>query len=187
MIPDIVAEQVRKNHYTHSVPSGASHGFMIDGVCVIYSIPANYRASRWLIGSDNEVWELTRLWAEDGHPHDALTHAIAESVKLFKKAEPGVKALLSYADPNQGHHGGVYRAASWAFLGASKETRGYLSPDGTPVSRRVFHTGRKHLNAAGIAQAGFTQIRVKPKLRFAKGLTRQARALIRAHPENETR
>lgn len=52
---------------------------------------------------------------------------------------PACQALVSYADPLHGHHGGVYQAASWLYVGRSINPLGYMTPDGQVYARRSFH------------------------------------------------
>ena len=165
-------------HYTHSFPSGKSEVFEFDDVVVVFSIPANRHISRFLLGKPNVVWELSRLWAEDGHPPNALTQAISRGTGAFRKLYPDVEALVSYADPNVGHTGGVYRAASWTFLGSCEETRAYRGPGGEIVSRRAFHSGKHALRKDEILAKGFVQLKLPGKLRFARGLTHSARKTL---------
>ena len=81
--------------------------------------PANKNIANFLLGWPGNVWELARLWAPDGHAKNLLTQAISAAVALICKLE-SPDALVSYADPNAGHKGGVYRAASWLYSGRSK-------------------------------------------------------------------
>ena len=48
----------------------------------------------------------------------AISHAVQRLVELERP-----DAVVSYADPNVGHLGGVYRAASWVDHGQSDESR----------------------------------------------------------------
>jgi hypothetical protein len=123
-------------------------------------------------------WELSRLWAPDSHEKNLLTLAIAESVKAFCKIETDCEVLVSYADPNQSHSGGIYRAASWMFTGTSEETRYYVSPAGQSVARRKFHSSRKFLIKSEIEALGYREETRPGKLRFARGLTRPARKIL---------
>lgn len=166
------------NHYTKSVPSGKSTYITYGSVIVVFSIPANRNISRWLLGRDNVVWELSRLWAPDDHAPNLLTQALAAATRLFRQMYPEVEALISYADPNVGHLGGVYRAASWKYMGQCEENRAYRSASGDVVSRRAFHSGRKALRKAEIEALGFVQLKMPGKHRFAKGLTRRAKKQI---------
>lgn len=174
---DWAEEMVTKNHYAHSVPSGKSHYFLVGDAIYVFSIPANQHIGFFLLGNDRPVWELSRMWAPDGHT-TILTAGLAEAISGFRRCEPTVVALVSYADPNQGHEGGIYRAASWVYTGQSDEGRAYLSEEGQTVPRRKFHSGDKAMVKAEIEAQGYTQVAAPGKHRFAKGLTAASRKVI---------
>jgi len=73
---DFAAEVIRRNHYTHSVPSGKSHYVAFKDCIVVWSIPANKNIASFILGWAGNVWELARLWAPDGHEKNLLTQAI---------------------------------------------------------------------------------------------------------------
>ena len=53
--------------------------------------------------------------------------------KWLKKHSPGLRLVISYADEEQGHHGGIYQAMGWIYVGRSQG------------SIEFFHEGRwKH-------------------------------------------
>lgn len=163
-----------ERHYTHSIPSGKSYYFYHDGAIVIFAIPANPHVSRFLTGECNRVWDLARLWAPDGHRHNLLTEAIAVTTRELRRLEPHCLALVSYADPDAGHMGGVYRAASWLYLGRT-EQRAWQTPDGQIIPRRKFHSGNSHINKAEIEALGYVEVRRAGKYRFVRGLTKRMR------------
>jgi hypothetical protein len=172
-------ETIRQQHYTRSVPSGKRRVYVYEGAIVVFAIPANRNISRWLLGEDNRVWELARLWAADGHRANLLTEAIAHAARQLRIDQPEVEALVSYADPNAGHHGGVYRAGSWAYLGQCEESRNYRRlSDGHILPRRAFHSGSKGMRKAEIEALGFKEIKLPGKHRYARGLTRKARRAV---------
>lgn len=173
-----VARQIiRDNHYTRCVPSGKSHYYRFEDAIVVYSIPANRFASRAVLGVDGRVWELTRLWAPDGHAANLLTRAIAHTARDVARIER-LDAIVSYADPNAGHHGGVYQAASWTYQGQSTEGRGYVDASGHMHARRKFHSGGTHMNKAEIEASGFRQVKLSGKHRYARGFTKLATRII---------
>lgn len=169
---------IETHHYTHSVPSGKSHYVMYDRAVVCWAIPANKNIGRFLLGRDAVVWELSRLWAPDGHRRNLLTEAIAYAVRILVTLEdPDI--LVSYADPNVGHSGGVYRAASWIFLGQCDESRTYRDHHGHVIARRAFHSGSRGMTKQQILDAGYIQLRLPGKFRFAKPLSRKVRRELR--------
>lgn len=167
------------HHYLHSVPSGKSWYFDVDCAVVCYSIPANKNIARFLLGEELTVLELSRLWAPDGHEPNLLTRAISQSLKQLRFAVPELSAVVSYADPNVGHTGGVYRAASWIYTGQTTEPRYYKTASGQTVARRKFHSGNRQLTASEIELAGYTMTSLPGKHRYAHGLTSIARKLLR--------
>lgn len=170
---------IEMNHYTRSIPSGKSHWFLIRGVIVCFSIPANKNIGGFLLKRKCVCWELARLWAKDGHPRNAMTQAIRLASEAMKRIEPAVEVLVSFADPNVGHEGFVYRAASWIYAGRSEESRAYQK-DGRIYPRRSFHSGSGHgMTKAEIENRGFQQVKRLGKIRFAKGMTAAARRELR--------
>lgn len=163
-----------ENHYTRSVPSGKSHYVGFGDAIIVWSIPANKNIAKFVLGFQGCVWELSRLWAPDGHEKNLLTKAISASVSMLISIE-NPDAVVSYADPNVGHRGGVYRAASWNLDGQSDESRVYVDSQGRMVARRAFHSGRAGLKKAEIEALGYTQLKLPGKLRFVRLLSKRAR------------
>ncbi len=173
-------EIIKKNHYSHSVPSGKSLYFKFNKCFVVYSIPANKNIGRFLLGYDGLVWELTRLWAPDFHEKNLMTQAISKSVSQVKSIVLSMEAIVSYADPNVGHLGGVYRAASWIYTGQSEESRYYIDPKGQTVARRKFHSGRNLLKKSDIEAMGFKEMSRPGKHRYVRCLTRNCLRAVSA-------
>ena len=174
------------NHYLRSIPSGENIFTQCEDAVIIFSRPANPNISNWLLGQDNSVWELSRMWAPDGHRKNLLTEAIAVCTEQFSRAAKRLSsgechALISYADPHVGHKGTVYRAASWQYLGQVEEGRCYVDSTGVVVSRRAFHKSERNLTKAEILALGFSELSRPGKYRFAKGLSGWARRQIKNH------
>lgn len=174
---EVAQFMIEKCHYAHSLPSGKTYYFCAAGAFFAFSIPANKNISSFLLGEPGKVWELARMWASDSHKPNALTQGLAIAVAGLRAIEP-VEALVSYADPNVGHEGHVYRAASWVYLGRSEEGRYYRDAAGQVVSRRKFHSGARSMTKAEIEALGYAELKLPGKHRFARGLTRKARAAV---------
>jgi hypothetical protein len=67
----------------------------------------------------NECVELTRiaLRADHGSP---VSRIVKLALKFLAQSQPGIRLVVSYADQSQGHHGGVYQAGNWAYVGSMK-------------------------------------------------------------------
>jgi hypothetical protein len=59
--------------------------------------------------------ELRRFCMIDDTPRNAESRSIAIMLRILKKQ--GIQRILSYADPNYGHSGTIYRALEFACLG----------------------------------------------------------------------
>jgi hypothetical protein len=172
-----VIEVIRRRHYTASVPSGKSYYVGFGDASVVWSLPANNNLAKFLLGGPGTAWELSRLWAPDGHDPNLLSQAISHAVRIIKELErPDI--LVSYSDPNAGHSGGVYRAASWIYHGRSEESRMYVDSGGKIIPRRAFHSGKSFRRKAEIEALGFREIKLAGKDRFVKPVSRKAKAIF---------
>lgn len=78
-------ETICQNHYTRSVPSGKSHYVQFEDAIVVWTIPANKNIAKFILGWPDNVWELSRLWAPDGHAPNLLTRAISAARAIQPK------------------------------------------------------------------------------------------------------
>jgi hypothetical protein len=80
--------------------------------------------------------------------HQSPVSRIIKIAMLFlKNSNPGLRLLVSYADLTQGHHGGIYQATNWVYVGRSSATPDWYNKAGKKVhDRNVTVTGySKHL------------------------------------------
>lgn len=132
----IAKSLIEKNHYTHSLPSTVrkyalgvfyngndEHTFFDTNEiligCIAYSTPVGFRsASSIAEGLDqHNTLELVRLWIADGYGKNIESYVIGQSFRWLKKNASHIKALVSYADPEQGHNGIIYQATNWLYQG----------------------------------------------------------------------
>lgn len=111
-------------HYSGCMPAGKTvkvgvwEAGKYVGV-VIFSYGANNNAAKSFGLTQWEVCELTRV-ALNVH-QTPVSRIIAIALKLLKKQSPGIRVVFSYADKtNQGHHGGIYQANGWTYVGERK-------------------------------------------------------------------
>jgi hypothetical protein len=172
-----------KYHYTHSIHRGKTHYFKYKNAILSYSIPANNNISTYLLGTKGIVWELSRMYAPNNHEPNLLTKAISLTIKELKKMYPKLDAVISYADPNEGHSGHIYKAASWLYLGQSQETRMYMDNHGNIKSRRSFHSMSKQYTKQEIKDMGYTQVKREGKHRYARAISKRAKKALRNHKD----
>ena len=88
-----------------------------------------------------ECCELTRV-ALAAHA-SSVSRILSIAMKFLKKNNPGLRLIVSFADSNQGHHGGIYQAGGWVYSGKSAAKNDYIGPDGKKyLSRQVAESGK---------------------------------------------
>jgi len=129
---------VKRFHYSRRMPSniqcvatwhregGLFGDFGEAYAACIFSIPP----TRW----SEDLLELARLVR---HPDAqcSLTGLIASAAKFINRTKQA-DLLVSFADATQGHHGGIYQAASWNYDGQRDAVMDGLIVDGAFVSGR---------------------------------------------------
>jgi len=105
-------------HYSGCMPAGKTLkiGVWEDGDytgVVIYSWGSAPNIGEPYGLNQTEVCELTRV-ALDDHV-TPVTRILSVSRKLLTDRSPGVRLVVSYADPEQDHDGTIYQADNWIY------------------------------------------------------------------------
>lgn len=111
-------------HYSKTMPIGklCKIGVWEDSKfigCVMYGLGANRQMASALCDPEHAC-ELVRI-ALSSHK-SPVSRIVSISLAMLRKKCPKLKVIVSYADKRQGHHGGVYQAGGWAFIGESQKT-----------------------------------------------------------------
>jgi hypothetical protein len=109
-------------HYTGRLPGGklATLGVWEDGAfvgAVVFGSGATPMLHRPFSVDPEAVCELVRV-ALDSH-QTPVSRVLAIATKMLRRAMPNLRLVVSFADSAQGHHGGIYQAAGWVYLGAA--------------------------------------------------------------------
>jgi len=98
------------------------------GVCV-YTRPAGVSAAqKYYPEAPDRCLELRRLCLIDDTPKNAESFFIAKTLRWLKKYTEW-EYVISYADPEQGHTGTIYRASNFHYHGMTSGSS-YLLVDG---------------------------------------------------------
>jgi hypothetical protein len=125
---DAAAYACKNWHYSKTVPVARS---VYLGVweqqtfigAVIFSWGANHRIGLPFGLTQTEVCELVRVALRK---HTApVSRIVALALKFLHKQSPKIVLVVSYADPAEGHIGGIYQAGNWAYLGKTSESFEY--------------------------------------------------------------
>lgn len=128
-------------HYSRTMPAGkiakigAWENDRFIG-CVLFSWGASAKLAQSFGLDIPECVELVRV-ALDQH-HAPVTQIVARAIRMLHEHSPGVRLIVSFADPNVGHHGGIYQAGNWIFAGTSQPSEAIRLPTGQIVHRRPY-------------------------------------------------
>ena len=168
-------------HYSGSLPVGklVKVGVWEDSAfigCVLFAWGANKSLGSPYGLAMTECCELVRI---------ALTNHVSEvsrvtslAIKFLKKQSPGLKLIVSFADPSAGHHGGIYQAGNWVYTGPCSPTFEYRL-NGQRLNKRAF-TGNQFgkVGSRSSIPSGAVRTTVPGKHRYLYPLIKEMRAKI---------
>ena len=131
-------------HYSKSIPVpplvkvGAWENEKFIGV-VIFSRGASSNLLAPYNLKQDEGCELTRV-ALNKHL-SPVTKIIKLAISFLKKKNPKLKLIVSFADPQYGHHGGIYQAGNWIYNGDTAPSVEYWYNNKRFHSRQVSEKG----------------------------------------------
>lgn len=143
-------------HYSKCMPSSklVKFGVWEHGVykgCVLFGRGANHHIGDPYGLTQTQVCELVRIALRT---HAAPVSRIAAiAVRLLRQSSPGIRLVISYADPAYGHHGGVYQAMGWVYTGTS-QAQGACLIDGRVEHKRTVSS--LHGSIAGMGRTAAT-------------------------------
>jgi hypothetical protein len=92
--------------------------------CLVFADGANNNMLRPYGLQYHEGCELVRV-ALTKHKTQ-VTRLISISFIFLKQKFPEFRLILSYADPDQGHHGGIYQGGNWIYAGQTEPADEYI-------------------------------------------------------------
>lgn len=95
---------------------------------VIFSRGANNNLLKPFGLLATEGCELTRV-ALTAH-ESPVSRVVRMAMQFLKRNSPELRLVVSFADPSEGHHGGIYQAGNWTYTGRQPATVEYIAPDG---------------------------------------------------------
>lgn len=109
-------------HYSKAMPSGKliKYGVWEDekfiGV-VLYGRGANSHLGKPYNLDQTEICELVRVAL---YKHKTtVSQIVAKTLSMLKESNPLIRLVVSFADTEQNHKGGIYQAGNWIYLGKS--------------------------------------------------------------------
>jgi len=129
-------------HYSRSLPSSKTARIGVWETskfigAIVFAWGANLRLSGEFGLKMTECAELCRV-ALTRH-ETPVSRIVTIAVKMLKGTMPGIRLIVSYADPEQGHVGKIYQAMGWIYVGESKGPGGMMLK-GKPTHRRTINS-----------------------------------------------
>ena len=124
--------------------------------------------------------ELSRIAM--GKHSASVSRIIRIALMLLTRAQPGLRLIVTYADPSAGHHGGVYQAGGWIYCGKSSKDFMYRDAAGVEHhSRQASASGTKMSRGKlthVIKTGDCVKIPLEPKHRYLMPLDADMRAKV---------
>lgn len=140
---------VEKWHYSKSLPPppmlhiGAWEDRRFIG-CVLFARGATGELMTPYGLKSTEGCELVRI-ALTRH-RTSVSRVVAIALRLLKQSNPGLRLVVSFADPAQGHYGGIYQAGGWIYAGQTAGSSMYRDASGKLWHERMISpTGKKRV------------------------------------------
>lgn len=107
-------------HYSETMPTGrlvhlgAWDADQFVGA-IIFGRGASVPLYKSLNLTQTELCELVRVaFTEHAQP---ITWYVARALEILKQTSPTLRAVVSFADPEEGHDGTIYQAGNWIYTG----------------------------------------------------------------------
>lgn len=144
------AEYACKNfHYSKCIPVGKLvkvgvwEGGKYIGV-VLYGRGANKSLGEPFGLTQTQCVELVRVALTQHKTPVSRIMSIAH--KFLKKSNPDIRLIVSFADTEQGHHGGIYQANNWIYNGLTNSADEYMYKGKRWHGRAFRKSHGSHLN-----------------------------------------
>ena len=148
-LPSTIRWFVEEYHYSHSIDGVrvsccfvVTYNSKIVGG-LIYGRTATTAWKRYGV-TEHEVLELRRLVLLDRCGKNSESRVIGWTLRLIAKNLKEVKVVISYADPNHGHTGIIYRASNFEYHGQTNTDTAYLFNGKTYHSRTLRNKYKGH-------------------------------------------
>jgi hypothetical protein len=175
-------------HYSRSMPAGknislgAWEGDQFIGAVIFGRGVCNHLVHQFGL-STLEGCELVRVALRD---HSApASRIVSIALRLLKRQSPGIRLVVSFADPAEGHHGGIYQAGGWVYSGVTGYKQGF-SVAGRRVTDRLVS---QKVREGKWRRADLTPVPSPQKYRYLMPLDAEMRAriapLAKPYPKRE--
>lgn len=145
-------------YYSRSMPTPpvVKIGAWEDGKyigCVLFSRGGNNNMLKPFGLEIAQGAELTRVALTEHRSY--VTEIVSLAIKAMKASNPGLRLIISYADPNKAHIGRIYQAGNWIYTGQTSQDAAYIDKAG-----RRWHS--RQVSSTGVSRQ-YGELRLVPK------------------------
>jgi hypothetical protein len=143
-------------HYSRTMPKskivhvGAWENDQFVGA-VLFNVSANNNIGKPYGLKMTEVCELVRV-ALTNHV-SPVSQIVSRAIKMLKLQSPGLRLIVSFADPEHFHVGGIYQAMNWCYAGMTMPADEWIVNGKRWHGRALRHEKPAHLTTAQAAKA----------------------------------
>lgn len=172
-------------HYSKAIPAGklvkiaVYENALFCGV-IIFSRGASPNLLTRYHLAQTEGCELTRI-ALRSHIYP-VTQMVAIALQMLRTHYATMRLIVSFADPEQGHVGGIYKAGNWIYTGTSGETVEYFVEGRWQHVRNSYHKVKGH-NVLTRKRKG----KYRYVMPLDKEIKRMAQTLAVPYPKSQAR
>lgn len=172
-------------HYSKSIPVpplfkiGVWENGKYIGV-IIFSRGASNNLLKPYGLKQTEGCELTRVALKK---HESpVSKMLSIAIKILKKQNRNLKLIVSFADPFEKHHGGIYQAGNWIYVGKSSKSIQFIDKNGKKwhprqVSPKGFNIQQGNIRRT-VKPVNCKKIQRPGKHRYLMPLTKEMRKKI---------
>lgn len=117
-----------------------------------------------------DCWELTRLCVPYYVVRPFTIKFLNMCIDYIKENHPEIKELISFADPNVGHDGAIYRMAGWKKEGYTNPSYCYFDPNINQLKHKSYCRRIKGIDKTELELAnerGLIKINLLPKKKYS--------------------
>ena len=166
-------------HYSKTLPVGKmvkvgawEHGKFIGVVIFCWGMNRSLGSPYGL--DITECCELVRVALG---AHDApVSRIMSLALRFLRQQSPGLRLVVSFADPAEGHHGGIYQATNWIYAGRTAPSFEWRH-NGRRLNKRAY-TGHNFGSARMAPPPGAVRVETEGKHRYLMPLDDDMRACV---------
>lgn len=142
-----LSDFVKNNHYSKSLARGCDKVFVLyDNIGIkgiaMFGVPVGRNCEKVYAGGAGKLIELKRFVLAPNAEKNLASYFMAKCIKYIK-SNYKIHSILSYADPNFGHIGTIYKASNFKYFGTQRFQNRVLRYNKKNYHKRIVYQDTK--------------------------------------------